>query len=438
MKVGIVGTGHVGLPTAAVLAHLGHQVGATDADGEKIEMLARGGMPFFEPGLEELVREGVEHGRLQFSEDPREVLEDVRVAFLCVGTPPSTSGEANLLAVERSAEVVVASARGPTVIVEKSTVPTGTGRRLKAIATRSGSDGRFSLACSPEFLREGSAVEDSLRPTRLLVGSDDPDALRVLRELFAPLIDEGIPWIQTDLQTAELAKHACNAFLALKISFANALARLSEAAGTDVQAVTEVMSLDPRIGRGYLSPGLGYGGSCFPKDLRAFERLAHRLGYDFPLLREVARMNDEAVEAAFRKIKDVVGNLEGKRVTLLGLAFKPNTDDVRFAPALSLATRLLDAGAHVVGYDPEAGKNAKAELPELEVAGDAYSALEGSHCAVLCTEWEEFRHLDPQLMRSVMAVSVVVDGRNMLDGEALARVGFSYIPTGRPVIWPDP
>src|ERR671918_1292054 len=403
MKVGVIGTGHVGLPTAATLAHIGHDVTATDADQEKIEVLRRGGTPFFEPGLEDLVRGEVEAGRLRFAADPAEALTDARVAFVCVGTPPRSSGEANLIAVERSAEIVARHAAGPTVIVEKSTVPAGTAARVAEILARHRSDGALTVVCNPEFLREGSAVEDSLRPDRILVGSDSEEALAVMRELFAPLVRDDTRWIETDLHTAELAKHASNAFLALKISFANAMARIAEAAGADVVAVTEVMGSDPRIGKDHLAAGLGYGGSCFPKDLLAFERLTNRLGYDFPLLREVARINEEAVDAAFRKVEEALWNLEGKRVALLGLAFKPGTDDVRFAPALGLADRLLSADAVVVVYDPEARTNSKGELPALDLATDPYAALDGAHCAVICTEWEELRALEPSRMREVMA-----------------------------------
>src|SRR5919106_7048916 len=367
MKVGVIGPGHVGLPTAATLAHIGHDVTATDADREKTEAPRLGGMPFFEPALEELVRGEVEVGRLRFTADPAEALTDARVAFVCVGTPPRSSGEANLIAVERSAEIVARHAAGPTVVVEKSTVPAGTAARVAEILARHRSDGALTVACNPEFLREGNAVEDSLRPDRILVGSNSQEALAVMRELYAPLVGEGTIWIETDLHTAELAKHASNAFLALKVSFANALARIAEAAGADVVAVTEVMGSDPRIGKDHLAAGLGYGGSCFPKDLLAFERLTNRLGYDFPLLREVARINEEAVDAAFRKVEEALWNLEGKRVALLGLAFKPGTDDVRFAPALGLADRLLAADAVVVVYDPEARTNSKGELPALDL-----------------------------------------------------------------------
>jgi len=436
MKVGVIGTGHVGLPTAATLAHVGHEVVATDADGEKIEVLHRGGMPFFEPGLEELVRAGVEGGRLRFTADPPEALSEAQVAFLCVGTPPRASGEANLIAIEQSADLVGRHATGPTVVVEKSTVPAGTAARISEILARHQSDGQLSVVCNPEFLREGNAVEDSLRPDRILVGSDSDEALAVMRELYAPLVGKGTTWIETDLQTAELAKHASNAFLALKVSFANALARIAEAAGADVEAVTEVMGADPRIGKAHLSAGLGYGGSCFPKDLLAFERLTSRLGYDFPLLREIARINQEAVDAAFRKVEEVLWNLEEKRVALLGLAFKPGTDDIRYAPALGLADQLLEAGAVVVGYDPQAGPNAKAELPGLEVVDDPYVALSGADAAVVCTEWDEIKALDLGRVREAMKLPIVVDGRNVFDSAEMAERAFTYLPTGRPPVRP--
>jgi UDPglucose 6-dehydrogenase len=436
MNVGVIGAGHVGLPTAAVLAHIGHVVTVTDADREKIELLRDGGMPFFEPGLEELVRSGVEAGRLRFTPDPSEALRDARVAFLCVGTPPRSSGEANLIAIEQSADLVGQYAAGPTVVVEKSTVPAGTAARVTEILARHRADGRLSVVCNPEFLREGNAVEDSLRPDRVLVGSDSEEALAVMRELFAPLVGEETEWIETDLHTAELAKHASNAFLALKVSFVNALARIAEAAGADVEAVTDVMGADPRIGGAHLSAGLGYGGSCFPKDLLAFERLAGRLGYDFPLLREVARINEEALEAAYRKVEQALWNLEGKRVALLGLAFKPGTDDVRYSPALGLADRLLAAGAVVIGYDPQAGANAKAEVPGLEVVDDPYTALAGADAAVVCTEWDEIAGLDLARVGEVMARPVVVDGRNVFDPADMAERGFTYLPTGRPPVRP--
>jgi UDPglucose 6-dehydrogenase len=255
-----------------------------------------------------------------------------------------------------------------------------------------------------------------------------------MRRLYAPLADKGVRLIETDIATSELAKHACNAFLAMKISYANALARLCEQAGADVVAVAEVMGSDPRIGRAFLNAGIGYGGYCFPKDLQAFERLAAKLGYELPLLKEVERINDDAVIAAEDKIKEAVWNLEDKRIALLGLSYKPDTDDVRFSPALALARRLLGDHAIAVGYDPRAAANAKAELPELEIATDVYDALEGAHCAVICTEWAEFKDLDLSRVKAVMAYPIVVDGRNLFDSETMRAAGFAYYPTGRPAI----
>jgi UDPglucose 6-dehydrogenase len=436
MRIGLVGTGHVGLPTAAALARLGHQVRASDSDTEKLDRLARGSLPFFEPGLEDIVREGLESSRLSFTADLSEMLEGAGVVFLCVGTPPTATGEANLAMIEAAAAQIAAAAAGPLVVVEKSTVPAGTAERVAETLSRHRHDVQFSLVSNPEFLREGSAVRDSLNPDRILVGSDSPPAIARMRELYAPLIDAGARWIETDLRTAELAKHASNAFLALKVSFANALARICELAGADVVAVSEVIGADPRIGRAHLSAGLGYGGYCFPKDLQAFEVLSRQLGYDFPLLREIARINEEAIDASFRKVQDVLWNLEGKRVALLGLAFKPGTDDVRFSPALALGRLLLEAGAEVVGYDPQAGGNAKAELPELQVAGDPYAALIGAHCAVVATEWDELRALDLSRVRDLMRYPVVVDGRNLFDPATMQAAGFTYLPTGRPAVRP--
>jgi UDPglucose 6-dehydrogenase len=434
LKVGIVGTGHVGLPTAAVLAHIGHHVTAIDSDAEKLERLNAGVMPFYEPGMEELVTTEVAAGRLVFSGDVGHVVEDAGVVFLCVGTPPRASGEANLLAVERAGQQVAEYADHDLVLVEKSTVPAGTAQRLSRALDRYRPGVKIPIASNPEFLREGSAIEDSLKPDRILVGSDSPAALRTMKDLYEPMIRDGAEWVETDLATAELAKHACNAFLAMKISFANAMARLCELAGADVEKVTEAMGSDPRIGPAFLKAGIGYGGYCFPKDLAAFENLAGRLGYDFGLLREVAKINDEAVEAALRKIEDALWNLEEKRVAVLGLSFKAGTDDIRLSPSLRLVRLLIDRGAHVVGFDPRAGERAKAEIPEMELADGLYTALEGAHCAVIATEWPEFSEIDLARANETMRFPILVDGRNMLEPAAAAAAGLTYIPTGRPAV----
>ena len=433
MRVVVVGTGHVGLLTAVTLSALGHDVVGIDEDQEKVGQLARGVSPFYEPGLSELIHEGLAAGRLRFEVEPGDSVAGAEVVFICVGTPARVSGEANLVAIERSARALARHLSGPVVVVEKSTVPAGTAQRLRQALTLERPDlaDDIEVVSNPEFLREGQAVEDSLRPDRILVGAGSERGFEAMRRLYEPLIEAGCRLIETNIATAELAKHASNAFLAMKISYANALARLCERADADVTAVAEVMGSDPRIGRAFLDAGLGWGGYCFPKDLQAFERLAARLGYDFRLLREVERINDEAIVAAVEKVKDALWNLEDKRIALLGLSFKPGTDDVRLSPALALAKRLLDEDATVVGYDPEAGPNAKSELPQLDVAPSAYDALEGAHCMVVCTEWEEFRSLDLDRTKELLAHPIVVDARNLFDPAEMRRRGFVYYGTGR-------
>ncbi|MGH2661195.1 MAG: UDP-glucose dehydrogenase family protein [Actinomycetota bacterium] len=434
MQVGIVGIGHVGLVTAAALAHMGHDVRGTDVDQEKLFKLSRGETPFFEPGLAELVEKGLRSGKLAFPVGPAEVVAGTEVVLLCVGTPPNAQGDANLVAVEHAATEVARNADGPLVVVEKSTVPAGTADRLAKALARERPDVEFEVVSNPEFLRQGSAVQDALEPDRILVGAGSERGFEVMRRLYEPLTSKGHRLIETDVGTAELAKHACNAFLALKISYANALARLGERAGADVTQVAEVMGSDTRIGPAFLGAGIGFGGYCFPKDLTAFDDMASRLGYDFPFLREILRINSEAVEAAADKVRDELWNVEGKTVAVLGLSYKPNTDDVRLSPALALARRLLELGASVVGYDPAAQGSAKAEVPGLEVAADPYRAAEGAHALVIATEWDEFKELDLPRLRDAMAYPVLVDGRNLLDPQAVRDAGFTYYAMGRPAI----
>lgn len=437
VKIGIVGAGHVGLPTAAVLAHIGHEVVVFDSDPEKIAMLEMGKMPFFEPGMDELVEAGRSSGRLRFVDDVSGAA-DAPVVFICVGTPPRATGEANLLAVERAGQSIVRDAPDDVVLVSKSTVPAGTAERLQQALMRYKPAARVAVVSNPEFLREGSAIQDSLQPDRILVGSDSERALAVVRDVYAPLIENGALWLEMDVATAELAKHACNAFLAMKISYANALARLCELVGGDVKKVAEAMGSDPRIGGQFLAAGLGYGGYCFPKDLAAFEKLASEHGYDFALLREVVRINDEAVHATLKKVREALWNLEEKRVALLGLSFKGGTDDTRLSPSLRLAELLIERGVHVVGYDPKAGANAKIDVPQIEITPDLATALEGAHCAVIATDWPEFADIDLAQAHAAMQFPIIVDGRNMLDPIEAARAGFTYIPTGRPSTGPPP
>ena len=433
MRTAVIGTGHVGLLTAATLAHIGHEAIGFDDDGPKIEALKSGQMPFFEQGLEELVTDEQTSGRLRFATAPAEAILGAEVVFICVGTPGRPSGEPNMLAFERAASAVAACADGPMVVVEKSTVPVQTSSRVKALLER-GSSHLLDIASNPEFLREGLAVEDSLHPERILVGAETERAHAVMRRLYEPMVAAGAQYFATDVSSAELAKHACNAFLALKISFINGLARVCEAAGADVERVADILGSDHRIGRDFLNAGLGWGGSCFPKDLAAFRAQAARLGYRFGLLDEIVSVNDEALAAAFAKVKDAVWNLEGKRILMLGLAFKPGTDDTRHSPALKLARLLIEGGAAVVACDPQAGLAATRELPELEVADDVYAAAEGAACVVLATEWPQFAELDFVRLKGILQVPVLIDCRNLYDPEVMAAVGFTYLPTGRPPV----
>jgi UDPglucose 6-dehydrogenase len=434
VRIGVIGTGHIGLTACVSFAEMGHRVVGTDADAEKVSLLGQGTSPFYEPGLDELLKKNAGNGRLSFTSDAAEAVSGAEVLFLCVGTPAKATGEANMIAVERAARDVAVHASRDLVLVQKSTVPAGTAVRVqRAIRLHnSAATHRVEVVSNPEFLREGRAIEDSLNPDRILVGAESANAFRVMRNVYRSLIDKGCIYIETDVKTAELSKHASNAFLAMKISFANALARVCEAAGADVEDIADIMGCDPRIGRSFLNAGLGYGGYCFPKDVQAFERLAAELGYDFALLREIIRINDGAIDSAVAKIKEALWNLEDKTIALLGLAFKPGTDDVRFAPALVLARRLLSEGARVVGYDPQASAGAKEEVPELEIAPDPYEAVLGAHCVVVCTEWKEFETLDLDRLRRIMGYPLMVDGRNVFDPAQVAAAGFTYLPTGRP------
>ncbi|HET7482818.1 MAG TPA: UDP-glucose/GDP-mannose dehydrogenase family protein [Actinomycetota bacterium] len=431
MRIGVIGTGHVGLVTCATLSALGHEVVGNDSDREKIDTILSGRPWFHEPGLEELLARETEAGRLNFSYQIADATSDADVVFLCVGTPPKASGEASLVAVESAARDVARHAGRRVVVVEKSTVPAGTARRVKRALILERPSDPVDVCSNPEFLREGHAVQDSLEPDRILVGTDTEHAREVMRAVYQPLTAKGVRLIETDIATAELAKHACNAFLSMKISFINAIARLCERAGGDVLQVAEVMGSDPRIGREFLNAGLGYGGFCFPKDLAAFDALATELGYDFGLLREVAKINDEAIDVAAQQVKDAVWNIEGKRLAMWGLSFKPQTDDTRFSPALTLAKRLIDEGAEIVGYDPQAMSNAKADLPELELANDIYDAAAGAHCVIVATEWSDFLAVDLERLKSVMAYPVIVDTRNLFDPQLIADAGFWYYPVGR-------
>lgn len=432
MQVAIVGGGRVGLPTALSLARIGHTTVVYDTDASRVASLVAGSVPFFEPGLDDALFEQVTLGRLRFTVDPTEALTDARVVFICVDTPMGPDGHADLRAVEAAASTIARCARGTVVVVTKSTVPLGTGEWLQDLLDERADASEPLVASNPEFLQEGLALNEALRPSRILVGSGSDEAKRVLREVYAPFVDAGATYLETDLATAELTKYASNAFLAMKISFANALAEICDVVGADVVTLTRALGVDPRIGPGHLHAGLGYGGACLGKDLSALRGSLHERGVEVELLDVIERINDRAVDRVTTRVREALGDLSGRTVVLLGLAFKPGTDDVRSAPALRLAAELLAAGASVTGYDPRACDAAQRSLPELRVSEDLYGALAGADCAVICTEWDEIKALDLDRARATMARPLLIDGRNVLDPDTAAAAGFVYRATGRP------
>ena len=434
MKITVIGLGHVGLTTAACLAHIGHEVVGTDSDVEKVRLIERGETPFFEPGLTEMLREGLDTGRLRVSET---LAGHGEVMFICVSTPVRDNGQPNLVYVEAVARDLAGLMNGYTVVTEKSTVPVGTSEWIRRTIGRLAPGTEFDVASNPEFLREGQAVNDTLDPTRIVVGAPNDRSHRLLREVYQPIIDRtACPYIATDVPTAEIVKLASNAFLATKISFINAMADLCEASGADVRTVAEGMGLDPRIGRDFLNAGLGFGGYCLPKDLVVFRQRASELGVDFGLLTEVEKINRNRLDVIVGKVRELVWHLEGKRVGVLGLAFKGGTDDLRSSPALDLVSRLNEEGAEVVAYDPVAMDVPDGTLETIETAPDAYKAADGANVVILATDWDEFRALDLNRLREVMAEPIIVDGRNLLDPTAAANAGFTYASVGRRTLHP--
>jgi UDPglucose 6-dehydrogenase len=391
----------------------------------------RAEIPFHEPGLSELVREGVASGLLSFSADIANAAR-AEIAFVCVGTPATGDGSADLRAVDESAATLADAADGELVIAQKSTVPVGTGERIAGVAQRRArATASVDVASNPEFLREGHAIEDTLRPDRIVVGGH-PSAVELIRRAYAPILDaSGSAFVATDLATAELVKQASNAFLATKVSFANLVADLCERTGADVETVTAAMGMDGRIGPRFLSAGLGYGGGCIPKDVEAFSRTAEVLGVDAGLLREVDRINRERAGVVVSKVRAAAGPLAGSRIAVWGLAFKPGTDDLRSAPGIDVTRLLLEEGADVAAYDPEAMPAAKSLIPGATFASDPLAA-DGAACLVICTDWEEFRTTDLDRLRSALAAPVVVDGRNLFDTGTLQDKGFRYLSIGSP------
>jgi len=429
----MVGSGYVGLVSGACFADFGHEVVCIDKDDSKIERLNAGQMPIYEPGLDELVSRNVAAGRLSFTTDLAGALDGAGAVFIAVGTPSRRGdGHADLSFVFAVAEEVGANLKSPAVVVTKSTVPVGTGDEVERILRESGTSARFAVASNPEFLREGAAIEDFKRPDRIVVGTDDEWAQEVLREIYRPLFLNRAPILFTSRRSAELIKYAANAFLATKITFINEIADLCEKVGGDVQDVARGIGLDNRIGSKFLHAGPGYGGSCFPKDTLALLKTSE--DYDSPLrvVEAVAKVNDSRKRAMGRKVIEALGeNPRGKRVALLGLTFKPNTDDMRDAPSIAIAQALIDAGVEVVAYDPEGMAVAASIMPEVRMAGSAYEALQGADAVAIVTEWDAFRALDLERMKQALKAPVVVDLRNIYEPADMRSRGFAYTSIGR-------
>ena len=435
MNICVVGTGYVGLVTGAVFADLGNDVVCVDNDRAKIEALKAGRMPIYEPGLEEMVARNVGDRRLSFTTDLGTGIRHGDVIFIAVGTPPKDSGETDLSHVEAVAAEIGRCMDRYKVVVNKSTVPVGTGELVREVIGRhQPRPVEFDVVSNPEFLREGSAIEDTLRPDRIVIGAPTQQVAMTLVELYAPIER---PMIITDLPSAEVIKYASNAFLAAKISFINAIANICEAAGADVTQVMKGMGLDPRIGGAFLQAGLGYGGSCFPKDVDSLIHTAGRLGYDFKLLRSIVEINRERAAHLVETVAKALGPLDDKTVAVLGLAFKPNTDDMREAKSVEVVQLLHAAGATIRAYDPAAMDNAKRLLPAGVTFSDSpYEAAEGAHAVVLVTEWNEFKYLNLERLRGLLKRPVIFDGRNLWEPERMRRLGFAYYSVGRKPVLP--
>jgi UDPglucose 6-dehydrogenase len=434
MRIAMIGTGYVGLVSGACFSEFGVQVVCVDKDESKIERLNRGEIPIYEPGLDELVHRNVAAGRLSFTTDLKEGMRGANAVFIAVGTPTRRGdGHADLSYVYGAAEEIADNLAGYTVIVDKSTVPVGTGREVAAIIRKRRPDADFDVVSNPEFLREGSAIGDFMRPDRVVIGAETELAREMMRRLYRPLYLIETPIVMTSLETAELTKYAANTFLAAKITFINEIADLCEKVGANVHDVAKGIGLDGRIGRKFLHPGPGYGGSCFPKDTLALVRTAQQMGAPLRIIETVVDVNDKRKKAMAGRVIDACGgSVAGKTVAVLGVAFKPNTDDMRDAPSLDIVPALQQAGALVRAFDPAAMHEAEKLLPGVEWAKDAYAALDGADCVAILTEWNEFRALDIQRVKDLLKRPVMVDMRNVYNPAEMVEAGFIYTSIGRP------
>ena len=432
MDIAVIGTGYVGLVTGAGLADFGNDVICCDIDQKKIEALERGEIPIYEPGLDTIVSRNVNLGRLRFSTDLGSAISSSRAIYIAVGTPPKPDGSADLRYVEDVARTIAKYMNGPKLVITKSTVPIGTGRMIEKILGDAKTGHKASIVSNPEFLREGSAIEDFMKPDRVVIGASDPESIALMKEIYAPLHSLEIPFVVTNVESSELIKYAANGFLATKISFINEVAVLCELMGGDVQDVARGIGLDTRIGSKFLQAGPGFGGSCFPKDTSAMADIGRRYGYELQIIEAVLRVNDGIKQRMVQKVVDALGgDVTGKTVAILGLAFKPETDDMRDSPTIPLINGLQKAGVRIRAYDPQAVENARKFFHDVTYCSDAYETAEGADALVIATEWNEFRALKLERIRKALRDPLIVDLRNVYDPKRMKAEGFRYVCVGR-------
>jgi len=431
VQIAVIGTGYVGLVTGAGLADFGNDVTCVDIDVTKIDALKQGKIPIYEPGLDKIVSKNVQEGRLSFTTDLATSIRAARAIFIAVGTPPRPDGSADLRYVEDVARAIAQHMNGPKLVITKSTVPIGTGRMIEGILKQAGNGHTASVLSNPEFLREGSAIEDFMKPDRVVIGASDKEAVELMKEIYAPLHSLEIPFVVTNVESSELIKYASNGFLATKISFINEIAVLCEKIGADVHDVAIGMGLDSRIGPKFLQAGPGFGGSCFPKDTLAVADIARQYDYNFQIIEAVLRVNHDIKERMVDKVADALGDPNGKIVGILGLAFKPETDDMRDSPTIPLINGLQKRGATIRAYDPEAMDNARAMFENVSFCRDAYDAAKDADALVIATEWNEFRALNLARIKSLVRQPLIVDLRNVYDPQRMKTEGFRYFSVGR-------
>ncbi len=432
MNICVIGTGYVGLVTGSCFAEFGLNVTCVDNDEQKIALLQKGTSPIFEPGLEEMVKRNLREGRLVFTTEIDKAVEKSLVIFIAVGTPPKKDGSVDMTYIDEVARKIGENLNGYKVIATKSTVPVGTGERIrKVIQQYERKKVNFDIVSNPEFLREGAAIEDFMRPNRVVIGATSEQAMAIMKDLYSPLYLIEAPFVITNIETAEMIKYASNAFLATKVSFINEIANICEKVGADVNVVAKGMGLDQRIGSKFLHAGPGYGGSCFPKDTLGIAKIAEKHGYRFEIVRSVMKVNEKQKERMVAKVKEALGNLKGKTIAVLGLSFKPNTDDMREAPSLKIISSLQREGAKIRAYDPKAMEVARKIFKKIEYGKDPYDVAKGSDALLIITEWNQFRNLDLKRLQKIMKSPVFLDFRNIYEPAKMREMGFKYFAVGR-------